>query len=84
MAEYPLRALIGSQTELDAIPSAVGNLKINAKTGAAFFELNAQGDKVNLVGTAPQRGVDYWTAADIANIKGYIDEQLGVIANGSY
>ena len=40
------------------------------------------------VGPAPVRGVDYWTAADIASIEEYIDEKinskLGVIENGTY
>lgn len=35
-------------------------------------------------GYTPQRGVDYWTAADIAEIQEYIDAQLGVIENGTY
>lgn len=35
-------------------------------------------------GYTPQRGVDYWTAADIQTIEDYIDEQLGVIENGAY
>lgn len=35
-------------------------------------------------GYTPQRGVDYWTAADIAAIHSYIDTQLGVIENGTY
>lgn len=39
-----------------------------------------QGEK----GDSPVRGTDYWTAADIASIKAYIDQELGVIENGSY
>lgn len=35
-------------------------------------------------GYTPQRGVDYWTDADIAAIHSYIDTQLGVIENGTY
>ena len=35
-------------------------------------------------GYTPQRGVDYWTTADIAEIQDYIDAQLGVIENGAY
>lgn len=35
-------------------------------------------------GYTPQKGVDYWTADDIAEIHSYIDRQLGVIENGSY
>lgn len=35
-------------------------------------------------GYTPVRGTDYWTATDIAEIKSYVDEQLGVIENGSY
>ena len=35
-------------------------------------------------GYTPVRGTDYWTAKDVAEIKSYVDEQLGVIENGSY
>lgn len=35
-------------------------------------------------GYTPQRGVDYWTTADIETIHSYIDTQLGVIENGTY
>ena len=35
-------------------------------------------------GYTPQRGVDYWTTADIEAIESYIDTQLGVIENGTY
>ena len=35
-------------------------------------------------GYTPQKGVDYWTETDIAEIKTYIDESLGVIENGTY
>ena len=35
-------------------------------------------------GSKPVKGVDYWTEADIAEIQGYIDTQLGVIENGAY
>lgn len=35
-------------------------------------------------GYTPQRGVDYWTDADVAAIHSYIDTQLGVIENGAY
>lgn len=35
-------------------------------------------------GYTPVRGTDYWTAADIAAIHSYIDQELGVIENGAY
>ena len=35
-------------------------------------------------GYTPVRGTDYWTDTDVAEIKSYVDEQLGVIENGSY
>lgn len=35
-------------------------------------------------GYTPVRGTDYWTQADINTIQNYIDEQLGVIENGTY
>lgn len=35
-------------------------------------------------GYTPMRTVDYWTETDVAEIKSYIDSQLGVIENGTY
>ena len=35
-------------------------------------------------GYTPQKGVDYWTSADIAEIHSYIDNQIGGALNGSY
>ena len=35
-------------------------------------------------GYTPMKGTDYWTAEDVAEIKSYIDAQLGVIENGAY
>ena len=37
-----------------------------------------------LKGDKPVRGVDYWTEEDVAEMKSYIDSQLGVIENGTY
>jgi len=35
-------------------------------------------------GITPKKGEDYWTEADILEIQGYIDTQLGVIEHGAY
>lgn len=35
-------------------------------------------------GDKPVKYVDYWTDEDKAEIKSYIDSQLGVIENGTY
>lgn len=35
-------------------------------------------------GKTPKKGVDYWTNTDVADMKAYIDAQLGVIENGTY
>lgn len=55
------------------------------KTAEAFIDtgIYSKGDRGN-DGYTPKRGVDYWTANDIAEVQGYINEQLGVIENGSY
>lgn len=37
-----------------------------------------------LKGDTPIRGEDYWTEDDVAEIKAYIDTQLGVVENGTY
>ena len=48
MAEFPLKAYVGSQPELNAIPASAGNMKINKDTGETSFELNSTGGKVEL------------------------------------
>lgn len=35
-------------------------------------------------GYTPQKGIDYWTSADIAEIHSYIDNQIGGALNGTY
>ena len=35
-------------------------------------------------GDTPQKGIDYWTDEDKAEIQAYIDQQLGVVENGTY
>ena len=35
-------------------------------------------------GYTPVRGTDYWTDADVEEIKSYVDKKLGVIENGTY
>ena len=44
---------------------------------------NIKGDKGDK-GDAPVKGVDYWTDSDKAEIQAYIDQQLGVVENGTY
>ena len=46
-------------------------------------EQGLQGEKGN-DGYTPQKGVDYWTVEDIAEIQSYIDTQIGGALNGSY
>lgn len=55
---------------------------VSAYTGAEIDEAIRQ-VKEGESGTAytPQRGVDYWTAEDIATIKAYVDD---AILNGSW
>ena len=55
-------------------------LKIKDENGNIIEVPALKGDK----GDTPQRGVDYWTDADKAEIQTYIDQQLGVIENGNY
>ena len=35
-------------------------------------------------GDTPKKGVDYWTDEDKAEMKDYINQQLGVVENGTY
>ena len=59
------------QTTIDEIAAIAQSVRDDADAG--LFD-----------GYTPVRGTDYWTATDIAEIKSYVNEQLGVIENGSY
>jgi hypothetical protein len=58
-------------------------LKIRDSSGVVQEVPFIQGEK-GQDGYTPLRGTDYWTEGDKNEIKQYIDEQLGVIENGSY
>ena len=62
------------QTTIDEIAAIAQSVRDDADAG--LFD--------GKDGYKPVRGVDYWTATDVAEIKSYVDEQLGVIENGSY
>ena len=67
---------------------AKGDQGIQGETGpqGEMGPQGIQGEKGDTgeAGYTPVRGTDYWTQADIDTIKNYIDEQIGVIANGTY
>lgn len=80
-----------------ASSSTLGGIKVGqnlevSEDGTLDAPYSAKGDKgdkgdkgeTGEPGYTPQRGVDYWTESDIAEIEAYIDEQLGVIENGAY
>lgn len=52
--------------------------------------LRVKDDEGNIIdipaikGDTPKKGVDYWTDSDKAEIQAYINQQLGVIENGTY
>ena len=62
------------QTTIDEIAAIAQSVRDDADAG--LFD--------GKDGYTPVRGTDYWTAKDVAEIKSYVDEQLGVIENGSY
>lgn len=39
-------------------------------------QIDPDGEAITLEGITPVKGVDYWTPADIAEIKGYVDEAI--------
>ncbi len=51
-------------------------LRIRDKNGQVQEIVALKGEKGDS-GYTPQRGTDYWTEADKAEIKNYIDEQFG-------
>lgn len=80
-----------------ASASTLGGIKVGTNLtitsdGVLEAPYSAKGDKgdkgdsgeAGQDGYTPQRGVDYWTSADVSAIHSYIDTQLGVIENGSY
>lgn len=70
------------------VQGAKGDQGVQGETGpqGEMGPQGIQGEKGDTgeAGYTPVRGTDYWTQADIDTIKNYIDEQIGVIANGTY
>ena len=72
----------------DALPGAVETALAQAKAGGEFKGESGekgepgpqglQGEKgeTGLAGYTPQRGTDYWTDSDIAQIKSYVDDAI--------
>ena len=58
-------------------------LKIKDEQGNVIEIPALKGDKGN-DGYTPIKGTDYWTDSDKAEIQAYIDQQLGVVENGTY
>lgn len=56
-------------------PVADAELKLPRGANGAQGEKGERGDKGE-DGYTPQRGTDYWTQADIAEIKGYVDDAI--------
>lgn len=61
-------------------------LKIKDENGNIIEIPALKGDKGDNGndGYTPIKGIDYWTDADKAEMQNYIDQQLGVIENGTY
>ena len=56
-----------------------GKLDASALTegiNTALAQAKASGEFDGAPGYSPVRGTDYWTAADIATIKGYVDDAI--------
>lgn len=69
---------IGVNTNKELIVTLSDGNTINAGTIPAI-----KGDKGE-DGYTPQKGTDYWTTEDIAEIQSYIDAQIGGTLNDSY
>ena len=52
------------------------NKSVLDKLSVANSKLQYNGSDVGLKGDTPVKGVDYWTAADIAEIKSYVDNAI--------
>lgn len=59
-------------------------LKYEDLTDAQKAELKGEQGEQGEAGYTPMRGVDYWTEEDVAEIKAYVDSQIGGALNGSY
>ena len=68
------------------MPPATQNIKGPQGSAGATGQQGqpgAQGSQ-GAAGYTPVRGTDYWTAADVQTIQGYVDLQIGGAINGSY
>ena len=63
----------------DLVYDAVADALFRVLSAASLNEIYAEPTGISLKGTdgyTPVRGTDYWTPADIAEIKGYVDEAI--------
>ena len=72
-------ASFDGSTDIDISLDVVGALDENALNDAintALARAKASGEFDGEDGYTPVRGTDYWTAADIAEIKSYVDDAI--------
>ena len=65
-----VKSLLNEKLDNDDLPTAVNTALAQAKASGEFDGKNGADGKT------PVRGTDYWTAADKAEIKAYVDEAI--------
>ena len=60
----------------DALGEKLGTTELDSAINTALAQAKASGEFDGQDGNTPVRGTDYWTDADIAEIKSYVDEAI--------
>lgn len=60
----------------DALGEKLGATELDSAINTALAQAKASGEFDGQDGNTPVRGTDYWTDADIAEIKSYVDEAI--------
>ena len=60
----------------DALGEKLGATELDSAINTALAQAKASGEFDGQDGDTPVRGTDYWTDADIAEIKSYVDEAI--------
>lgn len=71
-----VKNLLADKLNSDDLPTAVEEALAQAKASGEFDGADGQNGKDGADGKTPVRGTDYWTAADKAEIKAYVDEAI--------
>lgn len=71
-----VKNLLANKMDKDDLEAVINDALAEAKASGEFDGADGQNGVDGQDGRTPVRGTDYWTAADIATIKSYVDDAI--------